>query len=115
MKCYGTDDDGDYYVIRYTLNNGNRRIGYIRRKDIAGGYSLPETPVPRCDVPVVFTRDATLTDDPGASNAKLCSIRRGTRGTLVFFRDEFAFVDFDNSEVGRVRGFVPYDVIELAE
>ena len=117
VKCYGTDDGGDYYVIRYKLNNGNRRIGYIRRKDIVGGYDLPETPVPRCDVPVVFTKDATLTDDPGAgrSNDKLCKIRKGTKGTLVFFRDDYACVEFETSDVGKVRGFVPYTSIKLVQ
>ena len=115
VKSYGTVDDGDYYLIRYKLNNGNRRFGYIRRKDIEGTYDLPETPISECNVPVIVTKDATLTDDPGAgrSNDKVCKIKKGAKGTLVFFRDEYACVDFETSEVGRVRGFILASAIKL--
>ena len=117
VKSYGTVDGGDYYLIRYKLNNGNRRFGYIRRKDIEGSYVLPETPITECNVPVIVTKDATLTDDPGAgrSNDKVCKIKKGAKGTLLFFRDEYACVDFETSDVGRVRGFMLASEIKLAE
>ena len=113
--CFGTDAGGEYYLILYELNNGKHRIGYVRRDDISGGYDLTQTPIPRCDVQVKFVQDAVLTDDPGASNAKLCTIRNGARATLLFFRGEYACVDLEKSDVGKVRGFVPYYAIEIAE
>lgn len=111
VRCYGWDNG--CYLIEYEVNSDRNRVGYIRPEDIRGNYSVNPISLPNARLAVVFSNEASLTDDPFRSGTSFCDVPAGTEATAFFFADDRVFVELNHSGVGLTRGFAPLSALRL--
>lgn len=108
LREWNSEHGGDYYLIRYNVNPGKQRIGFIRRAHVdgTGVEPWPETEV--LDARVVTTRKTVLTDDPNVSHSKVMQLAEGARLECMGIYDgNHAYVGTVDRNGRHVWGFVP--------
>ncbi len=107
-KCrwYGTE--GNWVMMGYQFGEGKYRIGFIDKRALPAGISVPELRLLHEDVKVVST--AYLTDDPviGTNRKWITTIPPGSTVKLLGFladNDHWAYIETDVTGQA-LRGFI---------
>ena len=110
-------------MIKYPLTSERDRIGFIHKRDLNGTFKLNENLLPYADVMVIFPERSNLTDDPGGTNATLCTVEAGTVGKLIYFRSDYACVELEPGTATdegvriekKIRGYIQYQRIKTVQ
>lgn len=104
-------EDG-WLLIRYRINNGVFRVGYVDAASMRWTVSAPRLTFQYTER--TCAKSASLTDDPELSFTPLCRIEAGETITLLaqyHNYDDWAYVETQiNGQT--VRGFIPLDALE---
>ncbi|MBE5787493.1 MAG: hypothetical protein E7324_08140 [Clostridiales bacterium] len=107
VQVFGSDKG--WLLIRYGVNQGRTRFGYIQAPYETNGI--------RVDLGMLWeygrgktVKNTVLTDDPFESKAEVRAVRAGTEWRLLFSVDGWWYAETTAGE--KLRGFIPSDALE---
>ena len=112
--------DGDWVLIMYYLNHGpnegGARVGYVRYSELVGLRDNIE-PLKFYYSDATISRSCYLTDDPFALETPITRLSQGQRVTyLLGYKSKngniYGYIETTFNGL-RVRGFVPYDALNI--
>ncbi len=109
IQVFGVENG--YAMIQYAITSTRRRIGYIDAASLPGNTGVNALEFGY--VPVVFTQEAELTDDPLGEKIPLHTLPAGTEAGWLAVLDDWAYLEW-NGGSQPVRGFVPAASIRLS-
>ena len=114
LREWRNEYGGDYYMIRYNVNAGKQRIGFIRRSHVDGTGVEPWPKTDVLNARVVTTRKTVLTDDPHVSHSKVMQLSEGARlRCLGIYDAHHAYVATVDRSGRQVWGFVPLRDLDM--
>ena len=114
LREWRNENGGEYYMIRYAVNAGKQRIGFIPRSHIDGPGSEPWPRTETLNARVVTTRKTVITDDPHFSHSKVMQLAQGARLRCMGVYDaNHAYVGTVDRSGRQVWGFVPLRDLDM--
>ena len=114
LREWRNENGGEYYMIRYDVNAGKQRIGFILRSHVDGTGVEPWPRTEVLNARVVTTRKTILTDDPHVSHSKVMQLSEGARlRCLGVYDAQHAYVATVDRSGRQVWGFVPLRDLDM--
>ena len=102
IQVFGSD--GDWILIQYDIAKDHNRIGYISKKALPKGVTVPELQL--ANAPAVVNYSVAVTDDPLVSQTPLAKLAENTRVTCLGTMGMWTYIEAQEKGV-LFRGFVP--------
>ena len=102
IQVFGSD--GDWILVQYDIKKDHNRIGYISKKALPKGVTVPELEL--ASAPAIVNYSVAVTDDPLVSQIPLAKLAENTRVTCLGTMGMWTYIEAEEKGV-RLRGFVP--------
>lgn len=102
IQVFGSD--GDWILVQYDIAKDHNRIGYISKKALPKGVTVPELQL--ANAPAVVNYSVAVTDDPLVSQTPLAKLAENTRVTCLGTMGMWTYIEAQEKGV-LFRGFVP--------
>ncbi len=101
--------EGQWLLVSYSVDAGGMRIGYVSAQALPETVNAPSLMFEDRDYTVI--NECSLTDDPFWDRRTLTSLKSGDHVIYLAEVEGWAYVDVPSSDVGTIRGFIPFSCI----